>query len=58
MITIRQMAPGDLDWLVDRHALDYARDEGFDASFGALVREILEGFAAGHDPACERSFIA
>ena len=58
MIELRSLGPGDVDWLVDRHGLDYARDEGFDAGFGALVREILEGFAADHDPACERSFIA
>ncbi|MBP0481266.1 GNAT family N-acetyltransferase [Sagittula salina] len=58
MIELRHLGPGDVDWLVERHAQDYARDEGFDASFGRLVREILEAFEADHDPARERAFIA
>lgn len=48
----------DADWLVDRHAALYARDEGFDASFGQLVREIVEAFLAGHDPEREAGWIA
>lgn len=45
----RLFQPEDLDWLVTRHGTLYARDEGFDASFPALVREIAEAFLAGHD---------
>lgn len=45
----RLFDPDDLDWLVTRHGMLYARDEGFDASFPALVREIAEAFLAGHD---------
>ena len=56
--TIRLFQVTDTDWLVDQHARLYARDEGFDASFGPLVREILEDFSAGHDPTCERGWIA
>ena len=48
----------DTDWLVDRHATLYARDEGFDDSFGPLVRSILDDFVAGHAPARERGWIA
>ena len=57
-IEIRDLGPGDIDWLVEQHGVFYARDEGFDASFGVLVRQILEAFAADHDPTCERAFIA
>jgi len=41
----------DLDWLVARHGELYARDEGFDATFPALVREIAEAFLSVHDVA-------
>ncbi len=57
-VEIRDLAAGDIDWLVAEHGRLYARDEGFDASFPVLVREILEGFASNHDPQCERAFIA
>ena len=56
--TIRAFEAADRDWLVAQHALHYAKEEGFDASFGALVAEILDAFIADHDPACERGWIA
>ena len=43
---------------MDQHQRLYARDEGFDDTFGPLVREILEDFAAAHDPIRERGWIA
>lgn len=57
-VTLRAFSPDDIDWLVDQHATLYARDEGFDASFGPLVRGILDAFAANNDPTCERGWIA
>lgn len=48
----------DGDWVVARHAALYARDEGFDASFGELVRQIVTDFTNAHDPACEHGWIA
>ncbi|WP_249200712.1 GNAT family N-acetyltransferase [Thetidibacter halocola] len=57
-IEIRHLAPGDIDWLVEQHGTHYAREEGFDPSFGALVHDILLAFDADHDPTCERAFIA
>ncbi len=57
-IAIRNLGPGDIDWLVDRHAELYARDEGFDATFPVLVREVLETYAKDHDPQTDRAFIA
>lgn len=57
-IELRDLGPGDVDWLVAQHGALYARDEGFDESFPVLVRQILEDFEADHDPARERAFIA
>ncbi len=57
-VILRPFRPADLDWLAEQHGALYARDEGFDDSFEPLVRSILEGFVAGHDPSCERGWIA
>lgn len=53
----RLFTPEDADWLVERHGVLYARDEGFDDSFPVLVREIVAGFLAGHDAERERGWI-
>lgn len=53
----RPFAADDAAWLVDRHGALYARDEGFDETFPALVREIVDGFLAGHDPVREGGWI-
>lgn len=50
---LRPFDPADAPWLVERHATLYAQDEGFDASFGPLVADILADFIANHDPALE-----
>ncbi|MEY8839728.1 N-acetyltransferase family protein [Cribrihabitans sp. XS_ASV171] len=55
---LRPFLPEDAAWLVERHGTLYARDEGFDASFGPLVAEILADFVASHDPQRERGWIA
>jgi len=57
-VQLRPFHPADIDWLVERHARQYAMDDGFDGSFGPLVRDILEDFASAHDPARERGWIA
>ncbi|MEO9574583.1 MAG: GNAT family N-acetyltransferase [Tateyamaria sp.] len=57
-VILRPFESADKDWLVERHATLYARDEGFDDTFGPLVRSILDAFCAAHDPACERGWIA
>ncbi len=54
-VELRHLAPGDAGWLIQQHAELYARDEGFDASFEALVARILADFIDSHDPACERA---
>ncbi|UWR23558.1 GNAT family N-acetyltransferase [Sulfitobacter sp. S190] len=57
-ITLRPFVPADRDWLVEAHAVHYARDEGFDASFGVLVGQILDDFIAAPARADERGWIA
>ena len=57
-VTLRRFIPEDTDWLVDQHATFYARDEGFDDTFGPLVASILTAFNAGHDSDRERGWIA
>ncbi|WP_299967029.1 GNAT family N-acetyltransferase [uncultured Roseobacter sp.] len=57
-ITIREFTPQDRDWVVAQHAEHYAAAEGFDATFGALVGQIVDGFVSGHDPVAERGWIA
>jgi len=57
-VTFRDLEPGDAGWLIERHAVLYTRDEGFDATFEALVAEILAAYIRRHDPATERAFIA
>lgn len=57
-VEIRRFAASDRDWLVEQHEVHYARDEGFDATFGVLVAQIVDAFLAGHDDACESGWIA
>ncbi len=57
-IAFRDLAPGDAGWVLDRHGALYARDEGYDATFEALVAEILADFLRHRDPARERAWIA
>ncbi|SIN82417.1 transcriptional regulator, MarR family with acetyltransferase activity [Vannielia litorea] len=57
-VELKGLAPGDAGWIVERHGALYTRDEGYDATFEALVAEIMCGFLRGHDPSCERGWVA
>jgi GNAT superfamily N-acetyltransferase len=50
--------PGDLGWVVMAHGEIYAAEFGWDASFEALVAQIVADYAAGHDSAREAAWIA
>lgn len=55
---LRDLRPGDAGLIISRHATLYARDEGYDRSFEALVAEILAAFLTRNAPARERGWIA
>jgi GNAT superfamily N-acetyltransferase len=55
---LRHHCPGDMGWIISRHAKIYVQDYGWDGSFEALVAEIAAEFVRRHDPARERAFLA
>ena len=57
-IELRDLAIGDAGWLIQQHGMLYAREEGFDKTFEALVAEILAAYIRENDPECERAWIA
>jgi len=58
-VTIRQAdEPGDLDWVVTAHGAQYDQEFGWDDSFEQLVAQIVEDYAADHDPDREAGWIA
>jgi N-acetylglutamate synthase-like GNAT family acetyltransferase len=57
-IRLRSHRPGDLGWVVSRHATLYAEEYGWSIEFEAMVAEIAARFIRRFDPACERAWIA
>jgi DNA-binding MarR family transcriptional regulator/GNAT superfamily N-acetyltransferase len=55
---LREPGPGDLGWMVQRNGAVYAAEYGWDQSYEALVARIVADFAAHHEPARERAWIA
>lgn len=47
---IRPLLPGDPGWIIGTHGALYARDEGYDQSFEALVARIMADFLDRADP--------
>jgi DNA-binding MarR family transcriptional regulator/GNAT superfamily N-acetyltransferase len=55
---LRPPVPGDLGWVVQRHGALYAAEYGWDASFEALVAQIVAGYATRDDHRGEAVWIA
>lgn len=57
-IVIRAHRPGDMGWIVQRHAELYAQERGWGPLFEALVADVCAEFVRNFDPGRERCWIA
>jgi len=55
---IRTHQPGDMGWIIHRHGVLYAQEQGWDERFEAEVAEIAARFIHRFDPKRERCWIA
>jgi len=55
---LRQHQPGDLGWIVQRQAILYVREYGWDDTYEALAADIVAQFIKSYDPKRERCWIA
>jgi GNAT superfamily N-acetyltransferase len=55
---LRGLQVGDVGWIVHRQGVLYSSEYGWDATYEALVAEILAKFVANFDPASEQAWVA
>ena len=55
---LRQHQAGDLGWIVQRQAILYVEEYGWDGSYEALAAEIVAQFIRHFDPQRERAWVA
>jgi GNAT superfamily N-acetyltransferase len=56
--SIRSLRIGDIGWITHRQGILYAQEYGWDATYEALVAEILAGFVKNFDPRRENGWVA
>ena len=54
---LREPAPGDMGWVVQRNGALYAEEFGWDASYEALVARIVADYVETRDPEAEAAWI-
>ena len=57
-IVLRPHRPGDMGWVVERHAVLYHEQDGWGAPFEALIAEIVKDFLDRFDAEREQCWIA
>ena len=55
---LRQHQAGDLGWIVQRQAILYVEEYGWDGTYEALAAEIAAQFIRNFDPQRERAWVA
>jgi len=57
-VILRAPKAGDLGWMVERHAVLYAREYGWGEEFEGVCAQIVADFASKLEARCERGWIA
>jgi GNAT superfamily N-acetyltransferase len=57
-VILRAPQAGDFGWIVQRHAVLYAREYGWGDEFEGVCAQIVADFINKFDPRCERGWIA